>query len=99
MQLRRNLSSIVNTLVTMIKLLPDFTRYEATRSIYTEYSELLNIFYLLLFGSLIGLPAPPSSITLRILPLASNELKYFLSKAGRIDDIISDLFDSFSLEV
>jgi hypothetical protein len=83
----------------MIKLLPDFTRYEATRSIYTEYSELLNIFYLLLFGSLIGLPAPPSSITLRILPLASNELKYFLNKAGRIDDIISDLFDSFSLEV
>jgi len=83
----------------MIKLLPDFTRYEATRSIYTEYSELLNIFYLLLFGSLIGLPAPPSSITLRILLLASNELKYFLNKAGRIDDIISDLFDSFSLEV
>jgi len=99
LQLRRNLSSIVNTLVTMIKLLPDFTRYEATRSIYTEYSELLNIFYLLLFGSLIGLPAPPSSITLRILLLASNELKYFLNKAGRIDDIISDLFDSFSLEV
>ncbi|GAB6944950.1 hypothetical protein JCM14467A_17320 [Vulcanisaeta sp. JCM 14467] len=100
MQQRNNaLSKVSNAIKSLFKYHEDFMRYESTRSMYNEYAELLNIFLILIFGNLIGVPSPPLSITLRLLPYAVDELRYFVNKAGRTEDLISDLVDAFNLEI
>jgi len=77
----------------------EYMKMNAVQSMENEYSQLLNVFLLLLFGNFIGLPSPPSSITLRILPLEINEMKYFYSKSARAGDALGDLFDAFNVEI
>ncbi|MGC8689309.1 MAG: hypothetical protein ACP5UG_04610 [Thermoplasmata archaeon] len=71
----------------------------ALQSMENEYSQLLNVFLLLLFGNLVGLPSPPSSITLRILPLELEEVRYLIVRSGRSGDALGDLVDAFNVEI
>ncbi|MDL1956265.1 MAG: hypothetical protein LWW95_04325 [Candidatus Desulfofervidus auxilii] len=59
---------------------------KSIEKILQELEEMENGFALLICGSLIGLPAPPSLLTLRLLPYLEREIKIMLSKSIYLDD-------------
>lgn len=77
----------------------EYMKMNAVQSMENEYAQFLNVFLLLLFGNMIGLPSPPSSGTLRILPLELEEMKYFQMRSARTGDALGDLFDAFNVEI
>jgi len=77
----------------------EYMKMNAVQSMENEYAQFLNVFLLLLFGNMIGLPSPPSSVTLRILPLELEEMKYFQMRSARTGDALGDLFDAFNVEI
>jgi len=63
-----------------------------TDSLEAELKEMENIFGLLLLGSLVGLPAPPQFIGIKLLPFIERELIVMLSRAKKTDDMLADWF-------
>jgi hypothetical protein len=74
------------------QFLSDSARSKAVDVLEWETSELENIFSLLIFGSFVGLPATPSSITLSLLPYMEKELELMIEKVEIAAGPISDLF-------
>ncbi|MCX7981368.1 MAG: hypothetical protein N2572_00470 [Syntrophales bacterium] len=56
-----------------------------------ECAELENVFALLLMGSFVGLPAPPSFLALEIISLMEKEIHVFHQRACDGDDMLSQL--------
>lgn len=54
---------------------------KATGILEYEIAQMENIFCLIVFGSFIGMPAPPSYLTLQLMPLMERE-------AGRLFDSV-----------
>jgi hypothetical protein len=74
---------------------------DAFRSRSTEYAEfelreMENIFALLLVGSFIGIPSPPSSISVRLLPHIVREMYVMGSRARDLSDISGEVFGLFA---
>ncbi|MBE9391380.1 hypothetical protein IOK49_04740 [Fervidicoccus fontis] len=78
--------------------MPEYSKMNAIQSIEKEYSEYLSVFLLLVFGGMIGMPSPPSSVTIRILPMALDELKFLQNKGRRVDDTLGDIIDAINFE-
>jgi hypothetical protein len=77
----------------ILERLRDILRGKATNIVEYELNELENLFLLLLLGPFIGIPSPPSYITLRIFPLLLNDLKRIGDSTQKErTDIISELF-------
>ena len=74
------------------KIVSDSVRHQAIDVLEWETSELENIFALLVFGSFVGLPSTPSSITLNLLPHMEKELEKMIEKVETAAGPISDLF-------
>ena len=74
------------------QLFTDSARSKAVDVLEWEISELENIFALLIFGSFIGIPATPSSVTLNLLPHMEKELLLMIDKVVTAAGPISDLF-------
>ena len=64
-----------------------------------ECTEYEHVFLLLLFGSLVGVPSPPLTLTLRLLPYIVDELKVLEQRSRRVHDMIADLVSSLGLEL
>ncbi len=62
-----------------------------------ELRELENIFALVLLGSFIGLPSPPSTISLRLLPYMGRELIVMTRVSERIDDMLGEMAGLFDV--
>lgn len=62
-----------------------------------EYSEMENIFGLLVLGSFIGFPSPPMQITLDLLPEMEKHLKIMINKVDTAESPLSDLFATFGV--
>jgi hypothetical protein len=71
--------------------LADVLRGRATDAIELELAELEGVFALLVVGSLSGLPLPPSSLGLRLLPHVEAEVVAMLSRAESLDDMMAVL--------
>jgi hypothetical protein len=56
-----------------------------------EVKELENIFSLLLLGSFIGLPAPPSFLAVELLPFMERELKVLNRRAQDAGDMLAEM--------
>lgn len=63
-----------------------------------ELRELENIFALLIIGSFIGLPSPPTSISLRLLPYLGRELIVVTYISERLDDMLGEMAGIFDIE-
>jgi hypothetical protein len=61
-------------------------RSKATGMLEFELIELRNIFALLLFGSFVGMPAPPVHITLQLLPLMDEDIQLMLRRINVAHD-------------
>jgi hypothetical protein len=64
---------------------------KATDLLEFEVIELDNIFALLLFGSFVGMPAPPVHVTLRLLPFMEKEVQLMLKRVSVAHDALADL--------
>jgi hypothetical protein len=64
---------------------------KATDLLEFEVIELDNILALLLFGSFVGMPAPPVHLTLQLLPLMGKEVRLMLERVGVAHDALADV--------
>ncbi len=66
-------------------------RGKATALLQFEVLELRNIFALLMFGSFVGMPAPPVHITLQLLPLMEKEVQVMLRRINVAHDALAEV--------
>ncbi|UCF96733.1 MAG: hypothetical protein JSV89_16360 [Spirochaetaceae bacterium] len=64
---------------------------KATDILEFELLELRNIYALLLFGSFVGMPAPPVHITLQLLPLMQEEVELMLKRINVAHDALAEV--------
>lgn len=57
----------------------------------TEVEELQNIFALLLLGSFVGLPSPPSFLAVELLPYMQKELEILNKRARDTNDMLAEM--------
>ena len=57
----------------------------------TEVEELQNIFALLLLGSFVGLPSPPSFLAVELLPYMQQELDLLNKRAQDSNDMLAEM--------
>jgi hypothetical protein len=69
---------------------------KSTEYIEFEQRERENIFSLLLVGSFIGLPSPPSNLSMRLLPYIAREMYVMGSRARDLDDVSGEVFGLFA---
>ncbi|MEA3253381.1 MAG: hypothetical protein U9Q17_00355 [Chloroflexota bacterium] len=67
----------------------------STEYIGFELREMENIFSLLLIGSFLGIPSPPSDLSVRLLPYIGREMYVMGRRAGDMDDISGEVFGLF----
>jgi len=68
-----------------------FFREHAVKHIQAERRELENVFALLVMGSFVGLPAPPTLLSLRLLPHLGRELQVMGRRAESMKDIYGEI--------
>jgi hypothetical protein len=56
-----------------------------------EMQELENIFALLLLGSFVGLPSPPTFLAVELLPFMEKELRILNRRAKDADDMLAEM--------
>ena len=86
------LNKILSSVQDKKNILTESARHKAVDVVEWELSELENIFALLVFGSFVGIPTSPSSITLTLLPYMEKELHLMVEKVATAAGPISDLF-------
>ena len=64
---------------------------KATEILEFELLELRNIFALLLFGSFVGMPAPPVHITLQLLPLMERDIQLMMRRINVAHDALAEV--------
>lgn len=63
-----------------------------------EVKELENIFALLLLGSFIGLPAPPSFLAVELMPFMERELKVLNRRAQDAGDMLAEMAGTMGID-
>jgi len=71
-------------------------RSRSTEYVEFELREMENIFSLLLVGSFIGIPSPPSNISIKLMPYVVREMYVMGRRAGDMDDISGEIFGLFA---
>lgn len=71
-------------------------KHQSTEYIEFELRELENAFAILILGSLIGLPSPPTPIALKILPHMQREIYVMQSRVSN-DDIFGEILGLFDI--
>jgi len=89
-------------LLTLFKrILSDFGashRDRAAALTGVEVKELENIFALLLLGSFIGLPAPPSFLAVELLPFMEREMKVLNRRAQDAGDMLAEMAGTIGID-
>ncbi len=75
----------------------EVAKEKAVETVEIELGEMENIFGLLVLGSFVGLPAPPTPITLELLPEMEAHLKIMLNKIETANEPLSDLLSVFDV--
>ncbi len=96
------LQSRVVTLIKMkirkfIDIVKGTLQAKSIEYIQVELRELENIFALILLGSFIGLPSPPTSISLRLLQHMARELLVMQHVSERLDDMLGEMAGLFEI--
>jgi len=72
-------------------------RENAISYIEMEERELENVFSLLLMASFIGIPSPPTTLVIRLLPYMAKEIIVMQSKSRRLDDLLGEVAGMFEI--
>ena len=81
----------------VVRFLTGIFKSKSTEYLYVELRELENLFALLILGSFIGLPSPPTTISLRLLPYMAREIVVSTSISARIDDMLAEMAGIFEV--
>ncbi len=76
-----------------IKAFVEGFKEQSTSVIELELHEMENAFALVCFGSLMGMPSPPSYLGMALLPYLEHEIKVMIFKSERLDDRFAEFFD------
>lgn len=71
---------------------------QSTEYIEFEERELENVFALILMGSFIGIPSPPTTLVLRLMPHMTRELYVMTRRASTMDDIFGEITGIFDID-
>jgi hypothetical protein len=63
-----------------------------------ELNELENIFALLLLGSFVGFPAPPTFLSVELLPFMEREMAVLHQRAGDASDMLAEMVGTLGIE-
>ncbi len=86
----KKLSSIFDAVISLFK-------GRSIEYIEVELRELENVFALIVLGSFVGLPSPPSTISLRLLPYMGRELLVMSRVSERLDDMLGEMAGLFDI--
>ena len=92
------LKKIFTTLEQFFRFLGTIHRIKATEMLVFELNELENIFTIHLFGSFLGLPAPPAALAIELLPYMEDELRLMVSRADLAKDATASIMDMLRVD-
>ncbi|BAS29131.1 hypothetical protein [Limnochorda pilosa] len=75
----------------------EWLRERAVGYIQVERRELENVFALMVLGAFVGLPSPPTPLSLRLLPHLGRELAVLRRRAEEMDDLYGEAAALFDL--
>lgn len=78
-------------LVRFLERLQNGHREQACALTIVEMTELENIFALLLLGSFVGLPSPPTFLAVELLPLMEREFRVLHRRAEDAGDMLAEM--------
>lgn len=73
-------------------------REDAVALTIVEAQELENIFALLLLGSFVGLPSPPTFLAVELLPFMERELKILNRRAEDAGDMLAEMCGTIGID-
>ena len=91
------IKSIRDRIISIWKIFDEVARGKAVETIEYELEEMENIFGILVLGSFIGMPAPPTQISLDLMPLMEKELILMMQKVDIANEPIAQLFSVFDI--
>jgi len=71
---------------------------QSTEYIEFEERELENVFALILMGSFIGIPSPPTTLVVRLMPHMVREIYVMQQRAVNLDDIFGEIAGMFDID-
>jgi len=80
-----------------VRAISEIFKARGSEYIELELRELENIFALIVLGSFIGLPSPPTTVSLRLLPHMGRELLIMSSVSRRLDDMLGEMAGLFDI--
>lgn len=86
---------ILRQLIEFLKEFGSGLRSHSTEYVEFELREMENILALLLFSSFLGLPSPPSDLSLRLMPHMVREMHVMSRRAGNLDDVAGEIAGMF----
>lgn len=89
--------SIFDFLRTLCRTIDKTHRANVCALTVTEVEELQNVFALLLIGSFIGLPSPPSFLAVELLPYMQKELEILNERAQDANDKMAEMFGTLGI--
>ena len=92
------LKRIFTAIKEFFRYVDKVNRIKATDMMIFELNELENIFTILLFGSFMGLPAPPAAMAIELLPLMEDELRLMISQADFAKDAMASVMDMLHVD-
>lgn len=78
--------------------LHDSHRENAVALTSVEMEEMENIFALLVLGSFVGLPAPPTFLAVELLPFMERELKVLSRRAEDAGDMLAEMCGTLGID-
>ncbi|HHI01014.1 MAG TPA: hypothetical protein ENL40_06070 [Thermococcus litoralis] len=76
-----------------------FSSFKARSTEYLEFEEreLENVFALVLMGSFVGIPSPPTTLVMRLMPHMVREIYVMQRRAREMDDIFGEIAAMFEI--
>ncbi len=71
---------------------------QSTGYIEFETRELENVFALLIMGSFVGIPSPPTTLVIRLMPHMVREVYVMQARAADMDDIFGEITSMFDID-
>jgi hypothetical protein len=92
----RTLNSIIKHIQRFLSAVDRTHRSQVTAMTEFEQKELENLFVLLLMGSFMGVPSPPSFVSAELLPHLEHELKVMNERAKDSFDTLAEMAGTFN---
>ncbi|ASA78678.1 hypothetical protein [Thermococcus sp. 5-4] len=73
-------------------------KHQSTEYIEFELRELENVFALVLMGAFVGIPSPPTTLVIRLMPHMVREIKVMHQRAVDLDDVFAEVAGMFDID-